>query len=87
MNVGQPVSRRLTLRNGIDLSYAEQGPADGTPVVLLHGYSDSWRSFASLMACAPLEEERACSTDNPHCAVAEPGNDRGPAHVAEVILH
>jgi pimeloyl-ACP methyl ester carboxylesterase len=53
MVLTQLVSRRLTLRSGIDLSYAEQGPADGTPVVLLHGYSDSWRSFAPLMAQLP----------------------------------
>lgn len=33
------------LENGITLEYAEQGDPFGIPVIFLHGYSDSWRSF------------------------------------------
>ena len=33
------------LPNGVALSYAEQGGLSGVPVVLLHGVTDSWRSF------------------------------------------
>jgi len=35
----------VELPNGITLEYAEQGDASGVPVIFLHGYSDSWRSF------------------------------------------
>ena len=29
----------------VALEYVEQGDASGVPVILLHGYSDSWHSF------------------------------------------
>jgi non-heme chloroperoxidase len=40
-----PLVRRVALPNGIRLEVAEQGPADGLPLLLLHGITDSWRSF------------------------------------------
>jgi rifampin ADP-ribosylating transferase len=33
------------LRNGLELPYAEQGDADGVPVVMLHAFVESLRSF------------------------------------------
>ena len=41
----KPVLKSVKLPNRITLQYAEQGNTDGVPVVLLHGYTDSWRSF------------------------------------------
>ena len=32
----------VRLETGVRLHYAEQGPAEGETVVMLHGYSDSW---------------------------------------------
>lgn len=37
--------KSITLRTGVKLQYVEQGNATGTPIILLHGYTDSWRSF------------------------------------------
>lgn len=37
------------LANGLRLEYVEQGARGGMPVVLLHGVTDSWRSFAPLL--------------------------------------
>lgn len=37
------VAERTLRVNGIDLHLAEAGPASGPPVVLLHGFPDSWR--------------------------------------------
>ena len=37
--------KTLQLSNGISLEYAEQGDPRGLPVICLHGYSDSWKSF------------------------------------------
>ena len=34
---------RRTLPNGITLDYVDLGPRDGTPLLLLHGWTDSWR--------------------------------------------
>jgi pimeloyl-ACP methyl ester carboxylesterase len=44
---------RVTLASGITLSYAERGDKAGVPLILLHGYSDSWRSYQPLMDALP----------------------------------
>lgn len=38
------------------MHYAEQGEARGEPIILLHGYSDSWFSFSRVLT--PLARER-----------------------------
>ena len=40
-----PAIRSIQLANGVRLQYAEQGDPGGMPVVMLHGITDSWRSF------------------------------------------
>ncbi len=42
-----------TLRTGVRLEYAEYGEADGTPIVFLHGLTDSWRSFERVLPLLP----------------------------------
>ena len=37
------------LPTGVTLRYAEQGAADGQPVIFLHGYTDSWFSFSPVL--------------------------------------
>jgi len=44
---------RIEARDGVTLPYVEQGDPSGVPVVMLHGYSDSWRSFEPLLARLP----------------------------------
>ena len=39
------VLKTVTLANGVRLEIAEKGPHEGTPVVMLHGITDSRRSF------------------------------------------
>lgn len=39
----------ILLPNGVRLHYAEQGPANGPVVLMLHGYSDSWFSFSRVL--------------------------------------
>jgi pimeloyl-ACP methyl ester carboxylesterase/tetratricopeptide (TPR) repeat protein len=48
---GQPA--RATLSTGVTLEYVEQGPRTGTPVILLHGITDSWRSFERVLPHLP----------------------------------
>ena len=36
----------VRLTTGVRLRYAEQGNPDGHPLILLHGYTDSWFSFS-----------------------------------------
>lgn len=44
---------RLRLRDGLQLEYAEQGARGGPTLLLLHGITDSWRSFAPVMPWLP----------------------------------
>ena len=48
-----PTSRLTALRNGVTLPYVAQGDPSGVPVVLLHGYTDSWRSFEGVLGHLP----------------------------------
>jgi non-heme chloroperoxidase len=45
--------KTATLASGIALEYVEQGDSSGLPLLLLHGYTDSWRSFQPLLAALP----------------------------------
>ena len=40
----------VQLSTGIKMHYAEQGDAGARPIILLHGYSDSWFSFSRVLA-------------------------------------
>src|SRR5262245_28467253 len=46
-------TKTAVLASAIALDYVEQGDASGMPLILLHGYTDSWRSFQPLLAALP----------------------------------
>ncbi len=41
------------LRTGVRLHYAEQGHPNAHPIILLHGYTDSWFSFSRVLPLLP----------------------------------
>jgi non-heme chloroperoxidase len=45
--------RSIELPAGVKLPYVEQGDVAGVPVVLLHGVTDSWRSFEPVLPYLP----------------------------------
>src|SRR6186997_844966 len=45
----------VQLSTGIRMHYAEQGESRREPIILLHGYSDSWFSFSRVLT--PLARE------------------------------
>lgn len=45
--------RWVELPDGVRLPYLEQGDPAGVPVVLLHGLTDSWRSFEPILPALP----------------------------------
>ena len=49
----KPTIHHIMLREGLQLEYVEQGAPDGLPVLLLHGFTDSWRSFEPVLADLP----------------------------------
>jgi pimeloyl-ACP methyl ester carboxylesterase/tetratricopeptide (TPR) repeat protein len=52
---GSTARSRIKLKTGVNLSYVETGDADGTPVILLHGITDSSLSFREVL---PLLDKR-----------------------------
>ena len=52
-NVPSYSIKTISLSTGVQLEYAEQGNANGIPVILLHGFTDSWRSFAGILPHLP----------------------------------
>lgn len=47
------VVKSIALASGLKLEYVEQGDPAGVPVVLLHGGTDSWRSFEPVLPYLP----------------------------------
>lgn len=45
--------RFVELPSGVRLEYVEHGSADGQPVIFLHGVTDSWRSFETVLPLLP----------------------------------
>jgi non-heme chloroperoxidase len=45
--------KTVELPSGIELPYVEQGDPRGVPVLLLHGVTDSWRSFTPVLPHLP----------------------------------
>lgn len=43
----------VLLRNGVTLEYVDHGDPSALPVVLLHGVTDSWRSFEGVLPHLP----------------------------------
>jgi non-heme chloroperoxidase len=48
-----PSTREIQLATGVTLPYLEQGDHSGVPMVLLHGYSDSSRSYELILPHLP----------------------------------
>src|SRR5688500_17624428 len=44
-----PSSRRIHLATGVELHYVEQGDPAGSPLILLHGGTDSWHSWELIL--------------------------------------
>ena len=74
------------LATGIRIRYAEAGDPAGDPIIMLHGYSDSWYSFSPIM---PLLESRyrLLSLDQRgHGASDQPASGYGLRDLAEDVV-
>jgi pimeloyl-ACP methyl ester carboxylesterase len=71
-----PTLRSIRLAHGVRLHYAEQGDPSGMPVVLLHGITDSWRSFESVMAHLPATLRVFALSQRGHGESDRPGRYR-----------
>lgn len=64
----------VELPNEIKLPYVEQGDASGVPLVLLHGYAGSWRSFAQVLDHLPEAIHAFAVTQRGHGDASKPAD-------------
>lgn len=60
------------LRSGVELPYVEQGRRAGPPVVLLHAYADSWKSFERVLPLLPPDLRIVVPTQRGHGDASKP---------------
>ena len=61
-----------SLPNSLELPYVEQGDESGTPVVFLHAYADSWRSFEDLLSHLPSSIHACLPSQRGHGDASKP---------------
>ena len=72
----------IELPTGVRVEYAEHGPADGAPVLFLHGYSDSWRSFEPVLPHLPASIRALAVTQRGHGDADRPYSGYGTSDFA-----
>ena len=61
-----PPIKSVTLSTGVTLEYVEQGDPSRVPVVMLHGITDSWHSFAPVLPHLPAYVHAIALTQRGH---------------------
>ncbi len=62
----------VELPNQVKLQYVEQGNSSGLPLILLHGYADSWRSFERVLPYLPKSIRTFTLTQRGHGDASRP---------------
>lgn len=75
-------TRTVRTRDGVRLPYVEQGDPDGIPVLLLHGYSDSWRSWEPVLRHLPPTIRAVALTQRGHGDADRPPRGYGLGDLA-----
>ena len=78
--------RRLDLATGVTLSYVSTGPASGTPVLLLHAWGESRRSFDRLLPLLPVSIHVIAMDQRGHGDAGRPKAGFSLEHFAEDIV-
>ncbi|MEU3736504.1 alpha/beta hydrolase [Streptomyces sp. NPDC032198] len=76
----------VPLREGPLLPYAEAGDPTGTPVVLVHGYVDSWWTFEPLLRCLPSSLHVYAPTQRGHGDAEKPPDGYLPEDFATDLV-
>lgn len=70
-----PQINYVTLSTRVTVEYIESGALAGTPLVLLHGLSDSWHSFLPLLPHVPQDMRAVAFTQRGHGQSSKPRGD------------
>jgi non-heme chloroperoxidase len=74
------------LPGGLHVPYLEQGDPDGIPVVLLHGLTDSHRSFEPVLAELPISIHAYAVTARGHGDAAKPAGGYDAPQMADDVV-
>ncbi|MGE0814697.1 MAG: alpha/beta fold hydrolase [Vicinamibacterales bacterium] len=77
--------KTATLASGLTLPYVERGDASGTPVIFLHGVTDSWRSFEPLLPHLPATLRALALTQRGHGDASRPDTYRYTDMAGDVV--
>lgn len=79
----------VELSDRVKLPFVEQGNPSGVPLLLLHGYADSWRSFELVLPHLPDSVRAIALTQRGHGDASRPAEGYRPrdfaADVAEIM--
>lgn len=78
----QPTLRQIQLPGRVRLEFAEQGSRSGTPVIALHGVTDSWRSFEPVLPHLGADLRVMALTQRGHGDSEKPAGGYRPADFA-----
>jgi pimeloyl-ACP methyl ester carboxylesterase len=81
----EQVVRSVLVSHGIRLPYVEQGLPDGVPVVFLHGYTDSHRSYESVLPNLPRSIRAFALTQRGHGDADRPETGYRPQDFARDV--
>jgi non-heme chloroperoxidase len=70
--------KSVELSNQVKLPYVEHGDPSGVPLLLLHGYADSWRSFELVLPYLPDSVRAIALTQRGHGDASRPATDYRP---------
>src|SRR5689334_20894320 len=77
-----PAVKTVKLSTGVRLQYVEQGNPAGTPVVLLHGITDSLHSFDLVLPHLPISWHVFALSQRGHGASSRPADGYAPRDFA-----
>jgi non-heme chloroperoxidase len=77
--------KSVQLSAGVNLQYAEQGDETGVPVILLHGFTDSWRSYELVLPYLPATVHAFALSQRGHGDSDKPFNGYDPADFANDV--
>jgi non-heme chloroperoxidase len=80
--VKQPI-KLAPLAGGILLEYVERGEPSAVPVVFLHGFTDSWRSFAEVLPRLPQSYRAIALSQRGHGHSSQPPQGYGAKDFAD----
>jgi non-heme chloroperoxidase len=74
--------KKINLKTGVELEYAEQGNRNGIPVIFLHGITDSWHSFEKTFSYLPGDIHAFAITQRGHGNSGKPSTGYTSKHFA-----